>query len=218
MLLSKLFKFVFVTSLKYNIDESHGLSHSMNVLNFAHNIYKNELYKYPPIKDYERIIYTSAIVHDMCDKKYMDENKGINEIELFLNDKLTNEELDITKKIISTMSYSTVKKNGFPNLGKYQLAYHIVREADLLSAYDFDRCMLYKLNHHNFDFYNAFDDAKLLFEKRVFKHNEDGLFITDYSKFESKILHNIAEKRIYDWENIINNTDNTENIIKKLIK
>ena len=214
MLLSKLFKFVFVTSLKHNIDESHGLSHSMNVLNFAHNIYQNEIYKYPNIKDHERIIYTSAILHDMCDKKYMDENKGINEIELFLDDKLTNEEVDITKKIISTMSYSTVKKNGFPNLGNYQLAYHIVREADLLSAYDFDRCMLYKLNHHNFDFYNAFDDAKILFQNRVFKHNEDGLFLTDYSKFESQILHSIAEKRIVDWENIIENMDYKETIKK----
>jgi hypothetical protein len=207
MLLTKLFKFVFMTSLKYNIDESHGLSHSMNILNFAHNIYQNELYKYPNIKDYERIIYTSAIVHDMCDKKYMDENKGINEIELFLQDKLTTEEVDITKQIISTMSYSTVKKNGFPNLGKYQLAYHIVREADLLSAYDFDRCMLYKLNHHNFELHNAFDEAKILFDNRVFKHNDDGLFLTDYSKFESKILHTIAEKRIDDWEKIIEKMD-----------
>lgn len=68
MLITKLLKFVFTTSLKYNIDESHGLTHSMNVLNYAHNIYKNELHKYPPIKEYERIIYTSSIVHDMCDK------------------------------------------------------------------------------------------------------------------------------------------------------
>jgi HD superfamily phosphodiesterase len=203
MLITKLFKFVFVTSLKYNIDESHGLTHSMNVLNYAHNIYKNELYKYPPIKDHDRIIYTSAIVHDMCDKKYMNENEGINEIEKFLQNKLTYEELDITKQIISTMSYSTVKKNGFPNLGKYQFAYHIVREADLLSAYDFDRCMIYKLNHHNFDLYDAFDDAKYLFKNRVFKHNEHGLFVTDYAKFESQILHATAKKRIDDWENII---------------
>ena len=203
MLITKLLIFVFVTSLKYNIDESHGLTHSMNVLNFAHNIYKNEMYKYPIIRDHERIIYTSAIIHDMCDKKYMDEKRGIREIEDFLQEKYNDEEIDITKKIISTMSYSTVKKNGFPNLGNYQLAYHIVREADLLSAYDFDRCMIYKLNYHNFDFYNAFDDAKLLFETRVFKHNVDGLFVTDYAKFESQILHKLAEKRISDWEKII---------------
>jgi HD superfamily phosphodiesterase len=203
MLITKLLKFVLTTSLKYSIDESHGLTHSMNVLNHAHNIYKNELYKYPPIQEYERIIYTSAIVHDMCDKKYMNQDEGIKEIERFLQDKLTFEELGVTKEIISTMSYSTVKKYGFPDLGKYQFAYHIVREADLLSAYDFDRSMIFELNRHNFDFYNAFDDAKNLFDTRVFKHNEHGLFITDYAKFESQILHAMAKKRIDDWENII---------------
>jgi GTP-binding protein HflX len=30
------------------------------------------------------------------------------------------------------MSYSTVQKRGFPKLGEYQRAYHVVREADLL--------------------------------------------------------------------------------------
>jgi hypothetical protein len=63
--------------------------------------------------------------------------------------------------------------------------------------------MIFELNRHNFDFYNAFDDAKNLFENRVFKHNEHGLFITDYAKFESQILHAMAKKRIDDWENII---------------
>lgn len=203
MLITKLFKFVFTTSLQYNIDESHGLTHSMNVLNYAHNIYKNELHKYPPIKKHERIIYTSAIVHDMCDKKYMNQDEGIKNIEDFLGDKLTYEELDVTKQIISTMSYSTVKKNGFPDLGKYQFAYHIVREADLLTGYDFDRCMVYELNRHNFDLHNAFNNAKTLFDNRVFTHKENGLFITDYAKFESQILHAMAKKRIDDWENIL---------------
>jgi len=203
MLITKLLKFVFTTSLQYNIDESHGLTHSMNVLNCAHNIYKNELHKYPPIKEHERIIYTSAIVHDMCDKKYMNQDEGIKNIEDFLQDKLTYEEIDVTKQIISTMSYSTVKKKGFPDLGKYQFAYHIVREADLLTGYDFDRCMVYELNRYNFDLHNAFNNAKTLFDNRVFTHKENGLFITDYAKFESQILHAMAKKRIDDWENIL---------------
>ena len=51
---------------------------------------------------------------------------------------IASEKLDIIFQIITTMSYSTVKKNGFPSLNEYQLAYHIVREADLLAAYDID--------------------------------------------------------------------------------
>ena len=30
-------------SHKYKIDESHGLSHSLEVINYAHNIYLSEL-------------------------------------------------------------------------------------------------------------------------------------------------------------------------------
>jgi hypothetical protein len=44
-LLSKLFNFIIHTTKKYSIDESHGLSHSMNVLNYAYNIYNEELKK-----------------------------------------------------------------------------------------------------------------------------------------------------------------------------
>jgi hypothetical protein len=119
---------------------------------------------------------------------------------------MDQKELEITKKIITTMSYSKVKKNGFPELGEYQQAYHIVREADLLSAYDFDRCMTYKMKQSNEDFENSFYDAKNLFEERMFQHNNDGLFITDYSKRESFILEQIAHHRIHNWNKIIYNT------------
>ena len=85
------------------------------------------------------------------------------------------------------MSYSTVKKNGFPeDLGELYLPYHIVREADLLSGYDFDRCMIYNLyftnTNTNTNLLETFDDATKLFEKRVFTHNYDKLFITKSGK------------------------------------
>ena len=204
-LLLKLFHFVSLITNKFDIDESHGITHSMNVLNFAHNIYNNEKNKYPEIENHERIIYISAILHDMCDKKYVDETSGVKEIEDFLNEKITQPEIDITKKIITTMSYSTVKKNGFPNLKEYQIAYHIVREADLLSAYDFDRCMIYNIKKQNGNIEDAFINANYLFENRVFKHDDDGLFITDYSKKESLILKNVALTRINNWKNILKN-------------
>jgi len=206
MLLNKIYQFVLYMTAKYNIDESHGIMHSMNVLNYAHNIYESELPKYPFLLDQQKIIYVSAALHDMCDRKYIDEDLGIKQIEEFLQDSMDQKEIEITKKIITTMSYSKVKKNGFPELGEYQEAYHIVREADLLSAYDFDRCMTYKMKQSNEDFENSFHDAKSLFEKRMFQHNNDGLFISDYSKRESFILEQIAHHRIDNWNNIIRNT------------
>ena len=199
-LLSKFFSFILFISNKYNIDESHGIRHSMEVLQFTSEIINSELLCNPQLKEQEKVIYASALLHDMCDKKYMDEKEGIKEIQTFLNDKLTSQEIDVTSLIISTMSYSKVKTNGFPtNLGKYELAYHIVREADLLSAYDFERCMIYNIHRLNGDFDTAFIDAKHLFENRVFKHNEDKLFITNYSKQISLSLHANALTKINSW-------------------
>lgn len=206
-LLSKLFHFVVLITKKYNIDESHGLAHSMNVLHFAHNIYADEVEKIPYIKDQEKIIYVSSVLHDMCDKKYINEEIGINEIAAFLEqtNAITPVEITVIKKIIQTMSYSTVKKCGFPQLNEYQPAYHIVREADLLTAYDFDRCMIYDINKKDGNIESAFEHANNLFENRVFKHDSDGLLLTDYAKMQHYHLQSGAQQRIKAWRSILNN-------------
>ena len=144
-ILNKLFGFVMSLCATHKIDESHGLSHSMDVLNYAHDIYEVEKEIHPELVDHEDIIYISAVLHDMCDKKYMNEVEGLKRIEDFIEKDIDTERKEIILKIISTMSYSIVKKNGFPNLGIYQNAYHCVREADILSAYDFDRCVIYDM-------------------------------------------------------------------------
>jgi hypothetical protein len=209
-LLNKLFNFVISTTSKYSIDESHGIKHSMDILHFTSAIYQDEVQKQPLLKKHERLIYISAILHDMCDKKYVNENEGIANIENFLQEKISDEEISITKKIISTMSYSTVKKYGFPNLHEYQMAYHIVREADLLCAYDFDRCMIYSINqkydkNKPVDMNDVFTDAELLFDNRMFKHMDDKLFVTDYSKSQALYLQSQALIRINSWKKLISN-------------
>ena len=202
--LTKLFNYVLLASAKYNIDESHGLSHSMNVLQFATEIYKSELPKYSYLADHERIIYASAVLHDMCDKKYMNELVGLLEIEDFLRPEMEPFEINTTKKIISTMSYSTVKKNGFPNLGIYQNAYNIVREADLLAAYDFDRTMIYQIKRNNNNLEEAFENSQQLFENRVLKHIDDNLITSDYGITKAVLLQFQATKRIVAWKNLLN--------------
>lgn len=209
-LLSKLLHFVLISTKKHGIDESHGLSHSMNVLHFAHRILEEEKKEHPLLETQEKIIYVAAAIHDMCDKKYMDQDDGIQEINEFLEDKMSTKEIDVVRTIISTMSYSTVKRQGFPELNEYLHAYHIVREADLLSAYDFDRCMLYNI-HRQIDvdknpelkMVDAFTNAYNLFQNRVLKHESDGLFITNYSRHNYLPLHIDAIKRINTWKSII---------------
>jgi HD superfamily phosphodiesterase len=197
------FNFILLLSKKYNIDESHGIRHSMDVLQYANNIYMSEKTNNPYLNNHQNIIYAAALLHDMCDKKYVNEKEGLKEIEIFLEDKLSNTEIDVTKQIISRMSYSTVKKLGYPDLGEYQLAYHIVREADLLSAYDFDRCVIYNMHKLHGNFESAYTDSLNLFENRVFKHIDDNLFVTEYSKNLAHHLHSTSISRIISWRNLL---------------
>ena len=182
---------------RYNIDESHSLKHSMEVMRFAESIYTNELTKCPHLELQKNIILASAILHDMCDRKYIsDEAVAISEIREYMRDIFTDTEFDIVASIITTMSYSKVKNKGYPDLGEYQLAYHIVREADLLAAYDIDRCIIYGMTVDKISYTAAVERATVLFSDRVLKYREDGLFITEWSKAKSLELHNSSILRM----------------------
>ena len=183
------FRCVVDLTKKYNIDESHSLKHSMEVKQFANDIYESELASNPHLADQKMIIVLSAILHDMCDKKYVDEIEGLAEIERYMRD---FPDFPVIAKIITTMSYSKVKKNGYPDLGIYQLAYHIVREADLLAAYDIDRCIIFAMAVHKMNYTDAVDHAYELFKGRVMKYIDDGLFVTEYSKRKAGKLHKEA--------------------------
>jgi hypothetical protein len=176
----------------------------MNTLYYANQIFRDEVRIQPEIQSHERLIYVSAIIHDMCDKKYTDKSRELVNIERFLGESLKPFEIDTTIKIISTMSYSYVKIHGFPELGEYQTAYNIVREADLLTAYDFDRSIIYNMNNHIVDdLQTSFHNAKTLFSERVLKQNEHGLFFTNYAKKQSILLHNHALQRMWFWKNML---------------
>jgi hypothetical protein len=186
-------KFVIETSKTSNIDESHALKHSLVVLKYAQNIYKYEVEKHTYLKEQLNIICCSAIVHDMCDKKYMNEELGIINIQNYMKRYISSKELDVVLQIIKTMSYSKVIKNGYPNLGEYQLAYHIVREADLLSAYDIDRCLMYQMTiNNNNDFIYSLPISIDLYENRVLNYINDNLYVSEYSKGIASVLHKKA--------------------------
>lgn len=198
------FNYVLKTSNVLKIDESHGLKHSMDVYNFATKIYENESINSPYLKEQREIIYVSAILHDMCDKKYITETNGIQMIKDHMSTCMSSTNLNIVGDIISTMSYSKVKINGYPDLGNYQMAYHIVREADLLSAYDIDRCIIYGMYKEKINYDEALSRAFVLFDNRIFKYRCDDLFVTDYSKKESLKLHLKAQEDIEILKRLLN--------------
>jgi hypothetical protein len=201
-LLNRGFKYVVETSKNFNIDESHALKHSMEVFAYTKKIYESEISKNPFLENQKQLIFMAAIGHDMCDKKYMNEKEGVVRYQTYLNGLMPTTDLEIMGKIISTMSYSKVKVNGYPDLGEYQLAYHIIREADLLSAYDIDRCIIYKMYSDNLLYNEALKDAIQLFDTRVLQMRKDRLFVTEYSKRESFKLHKKAVKDINNLKTI----------------
>lgn len=208
-LVNYLVDFVIVTSKLFKIDESHSITHSLEVLDFANQIYHSEKVNKPYLENHEKIICSSAILHDMCDKKYMAEEIGIIRIKELLESTslMSQKEIDVTLKIISTMSYSKVKKCGYPNdLDEYTMAYHIVREADLLAAYDFNRCIIYGMMTREESYEEAVKNATTLFNTRILKHNEDDLFITDYSKQTSLLLHKKALNKINNCNYFLKNS------------
>lgn len=190
------FRYVIETSELYKIDESHALKHSMEVYGWSKKIYNSELIKNSYLEGQTGIIYMAAIGHDMCDKKYMNEKEGILKYKNYLSEQMIPNDSEVMGNIIGTMSYSKVKVNGYPNLEEFQLAYHIVREADLLSAYDIDRCIIYGMYVEKLQYDAAVKRAIYLFESRILKYKSDNLFLTQYSKKESLKLHKKAEKEL----------------------
>jgi hypothetical protein len=181
---------------RYNIDESHSIKHSMEVMQFAEKILESEFHTNPQLERQRDIILASAILHDMCDHKYVSDEAGaIAEMREYMKEFFTDADFDIVVSIITTMSYSKVKKKGYPDLGEYQFAYHIVREADLLAAYDIDRCIIYGMAVDKMTYTMAVERATVLFAGRVLKYRDDGLFVTSWSQAKSLELHNWALSR-----------------------
>lgn len=191
-IINRAFECVMKITRECKIDESHALKHSIEVFNSSREILQSELTRNPYLSSQQNIIYCAAILHDMCDKKYMNDEEGLVRIQEYMKDVLSEHEIEIMSKIIMTMSYSKVCKNGYPTMGEYQLAYHIVREADLLDAYDIDRCVIFGMYNDKLLYTDALTRAKTLFTTRVLTYIKDKLFITEYSKSKSIILHERA--------------------------
>jgi len=206
--LSELFQFVLAISNRHNIDESHSLGHSMRVFHFAEKIAREEMKVMAnpeKLKEQHSVIQAAAILHDTCDKKYRNEEEGLLEISCFLEPIMPPPQITATINIIRHMSYSKVKKNGMPDLGEYQTAYNVVREADLLDAYDFDRSMIYHMQRNKRPIEEAYKDAHELFGTRVLKHADDGLLMTQYAKHQHLKLSQKALTRMYYWQRVLNN-------------
>lgn len=174
-----LLQFVQDQCIKYNIDESHGVKHAKCTWARAAMLIKT----LPDMnEDEKRVALYAAALHDTCDSKYSpveEASRDIRDFLIYMNMDL--EEIQAVIDIVTTMSYSKLKmslKDGliqYPDHGKWQRAYDVARNADLLEAYIVARCVLY--NKHIYP--NKTEDehwkrAEELFNERVFKYVSGG--------------------------------------------
>ncbi len=178
--------FINQTCRIFRIDDSHGIDHSIKTLMWSLKISKDIKMTYRECQ----IIKIACLLHDMCDKKYMDEKKGVKRIRDFLV------KLDLDKGmierivfIITTMSYSKVVKDGYPTFydKSIEKCYHIVRNSDLLCSYDPERCIGYNVRcggTRKSGILRMFE----IFENRVLRLLKDR-YIFDYAKEYAEKLH-----------------------------
>jgi hypothetical protein len=165
--------------IKYGIDESHGLKHAKGTWIRAAKIIKS---LDNVREDEERVALCAATLHDMCDSKYCPLEEASRDIRDFLLDiQMDPEEIQAVLDIVSTMSYSKLKRamvDGvihYPDHGRWQRAYHIARNADLLEGYIVARCVLY--NKHIYPTKTEDEHwkrAEQLFNERVFLYASEG--------------------------------------------
>lgn len=204
-----LFNFIEDQCMKYNIDKSHGAKHAWGTAIRAKQILKT----LDDVSDEEeRVAIYSAALHDTCDSKYCPIKEATADIQRFLlNLQWSQEDIEAVLSIITTMSYSKLKKNmkegviQFPSHGKWQRAYHVARNADLLEGYIVARCVLY--NKHIFPLKTDdehWERANQLFNERVFTYVSEGWVnlpgaLKMVPTLEKEARRCLSE-RLMDWE------------------
>jgi hypothetical protein len=190
--LEEIIRFINETCIKYNIDDSHDLRHSLEALGWSEQLIKGKTLT----SRESQIIHLSCLLHDMCDKKYMNEEIGLERISKFLRETLEVDDdiLAAVVFIISTMSYSKVIKIGYPEFNndkELEYCYHVVRNSDLLCSYDPERCIKYQIRCGG----SREDGIKKmleLFDNRVLKLLSDNYINLDTAKGYAVELHNKA--------------------------
>ena len=203
-------QFVLQTSQFYKIDDSHNLKHSLDVLKQGKLLMDNQLRHYNT--ESKSIIYLGCILHDMCDRKYMDVENGLTNIANFLKTTKVNQNvIDSVMKILPRMSYSKTVENNQFQLPKdmydfpYLEEYHIIRHADLLTSYKLFRTIEMRYqecirNNKTVDMDRIVEEADTIINKRIFALMGGNIFVEKEAKKLAKKYHHVAMRRYKNWK------------------
>ena len=207
--LNKSIEYIKQRSLEYKIDDSHNYKHSIAVFKEGRKLMDMKSKNFP--SDNRMIVYLGCLLHDMCDRKYIDEKKGLEDIEQFLtfDCKLDKKIISAVTTIIPKMSYSkTIKNNSFvlpsdlidfPYLDEY----HLIRHADLLTAYDLLRPIDLRYGVEpklRMNMEDIVTEADNIIKNRVLTMIDGNIFIDRESKQLAQIYHEKALKQYNQWK------------------
>ena len=173
-LFSTAFNFCATICREQGIDSSHDEHHMARVARMTERL--NDLSGRAVGQDEKDVMMLAAFTHDLCDHKYIDVCTGLNVVNRWLAQlPISEDQRHAVCRIISTMSYSKVKVAGYPaDLGKWTLAYHHTRIADLIDAYDIDRCYTYQSHKHpDMSEEDKWRAVIELFERRVLSQKDE---------------------------------------------
>jgi HD superfamily phosphodiesterase len=202
-------EYVKIRSLLYKIDDSHNHKHSAAVFKEGRKLMDMKVKHFPP--NNRLIVYLGCLLHDMCDRKYMDEKKGLENIRDFLTSecKLDDEIVNAVTKIIPRMSYSkTIKNNSFvlpDDLHDFPYIdeYHIIRHADLLTAYDLLRPIDFRYGvdlKFEKNMNEILSEADNIIKNRVLKMIDGNIFVDKESKYLAQMYHKKALNQYNRWK------------------
>lgn len=195
-LFSSAFDFCASVCRTQGIDSSHNHQHMARVARMTERL--NDLCGRTVGQDEKDVMILAAFTHDLCDHKYTDVGAGLEVVDRWLiQQPISDEQRRAVCRIISTMSYSKVKVDGYPSdLGKWTLAYHHTRIADLIDAYDIERCYTYQSHKHpemtEKEKWRAVID---LFERRVLTQKDE--YILPVAPYAASIVEPRHEAALF---------------------
>lgn len=196
-MMSDSLRFVKHFSRSNNIDKSHNEHHSLEVLYWSADIISHSCKKYT--MDELKIISESCLLHDMIDKKYR--FNDTNQVHNYIFQKHDKEIAENIMNIISTMSYSKTfidNRLKFPewiDTSPYKDAYHIVREADLLSSYNIARMIEYR-SAQNLPVSYIKNDIVQFYDSRVANLLRRNFYVHRHAYDRAQQLNEIAKLKL----------------------
>jgi HD superfamily phosphodiesterase len=203
-----------------NIDDSHNYKHSKEVLHWSIEIM--ERLPYLLSRHEITMIAECCILHDLMDSKYTDFSK---EIRAHLLTKHSTRHTDVMMNIMNTMSYSKIVSSDthevcYPDwitMSPFKHAFHIVREADLLSSYNLARMVEFRLfNKTKYELYSRNDiqktirtEVRELYNERMGKLIERNLFIHPSTRKLAESLDEVSKIKLslIDYVDLNHNLD-----------